>query len=162
MDCSQETQDPGQLRREASEASQRSQRHSLTGEMWKSGGACAGTVRSASLSRTHGSTTSGLFSDFQPLEGSESLASKKVTDCSQETQDPGQLRRQASEAAQRSQRHALTGDRWKGGGVCAGTVRSASLSRTRGSTTSGLFSDTPMLAGSDSLAALRELVGEMR
>merc|ERR1712232_751823 len=42
--------------------------------MGRSGGVCAGTVRAACLSRTHGSTSSGLFSDVQPLAGSESVA----------------------------------------------------------------------------------------
>merc|ERR1711924_209573 len=81
---------------------QRSRRHSLSGEPWKTGGACAGTVRPATLSRTRGSTTSGLFSDFLPLESSEFTAVNHLKD-SQEHRDPGQTRRQVAEAVQRSQ-----------------------------------------------------------
>merc|ERR1711907_618737 len=61
----------GKKKREEVEALLRSRRNSLSGETWKTGEACASTVRAASLSRTRGSTTSGLFSDVQMLAGSE-------------------------------------------------------------------------------------------
>lgn len=146
----------GSVRRKAAEMAQRSQRHTASGESWKAGGACAGTVRSASLSRTRGGTTSGLFSDFQPLEGSESALAKEMTESAKEMRDEGRLRRQAAEAAQRSQRHSLTGEPWKCSGACAGTSRTASLSRTRGGTTSGLFFDFAPLEASELAAALLE------
>jgi hypothetical protein len=146
----------GQLRREAAEASQRSRRHSLSGDPWRSGGACAGTVRSASLSRTHGSTTSGLFSDFQPLEGSESGACLRERIAEKRRPDAGKRRREEAEALRRSRAHCETGQPWRIGGACAGTVRSASLSRSHGSTISGLFSDVQPLAGSESAANLAE------
>lgn len=138
--------DEGQQRRKAAEATQRRNRHSLTGKPWMNGGACAGTVRSASLSRTRGGTTSGLFSDVQPLEASESAAAVR---------ERQQLERKRTESA------PIAGP-WVSGGACAGTVRSASLSRTRGGTTSGLFSDFQPLEGSESAAAVRERMAETR
>jgi len=148
----------GQLRREAAEAHQRSRRHTLTGDPWRSGGACAGTVRPPSLSRTHGSTTSGLFSDFQPLEGSESTACLRERLAELRHPEAGKKRREEAEALRRSRAHWQTGQPWRIGGACAGTVRSASLSRTHGSTISGLFSDVQPLAGSESIALMEEKV----
>lgn len=157
-----ETQDEGRLRRQAAEATQLSQRHSLTGAPWKSSGACAGTVRPASLSRSHGSTTSGLFSDSKPLDSLEFRSSKGPKELSRDMQDDGPFRRQAAEASQRSNRHSLTGDAWKVGGACAGTVRTACLSRTHGSTTSGLFSQVLLLEGSDCAAMGRSSAPEKK
>lgn len=142
----------GQARRQTAEAMQRSRRHALTGDPWKVGGACAGTVRSASLSRTRGGTTSGLFSDFQPLEGSESAAALHERRTSKE-RPSGRPRREDAESVQKSRAHRQP---WRSGGACAGRVRAASLSRTRGSTVSGLFSDVQPLAGSESMALLEE------
>jgi hypothetical protein len=146
----------GALRRQAAEALQRSQRQAQSGESWRNGGACAGTMRTAGLSRTHGGTTSGLFSDFQPLEGSESAAAQNRKE-STVAEDEGKLRRQAAQAKQQSQRHALTGEPWRNGGACAGTVRTACLSRTHGGTTSGLFSDFKPLEASEAAAAIQEI-----
>jgi hypothetical protein len=146
---SQEISDEGRLRRQAAEANQRSQRHSLTGAAWKNSGACAGTVRTAALSRSNGSTTSGLFSDCKPLEASEYTAALASKEMSCDAQDEGRLRRQEAEENQRKQRHSLTGAAWKNSGACAGTVRSAGLSRTHGSTTSGLFSECKPLEACD-------------
>lgn len=148
-----DAEDEGRLRRREAEENQRKQRHSLTGAVWKNSGACAGTVRSAGLSRTHGSTTSGLFSECKSLEACDYTfgTQSKELSCqeSRDMQDEGRLRREAAESAQRSQRHSLTGEPWKNTGACAGTVRTACLSRTNGSTTSGLFSQPLLLEGSD-------------
>lgn len=142
----------GQARREDVESRRRSRRHSFTGESWKVGGACAGTVRPSTLSRTHGGTTSGLFSDVQPLEGSESAAALQERLEEKSDFHAGKKRRELAESLRRSRAHFETGAPWRSGGACAGTVRTASLSRTRGSTNSGLFSDVQPLAGSESEA----------
>jgi len=144
----------GQMRRQQADAVQRGQRN-LIGEPWRNSGACAGNVRTASLSRTRGSTTSGLFSEPQTLAGSESAA--VLRERWQEVQRgeaTGPKRRESIEAARKNRCHSATGESWKVAGACAGTVRSASLSRKNGSTCSGLFSDVQPLAGSDSLANL--------
>mmetsp|Transcript_80632 Transcript_80632/g.142625 ORF Transcript_80632/g.142625 Transcript_80632/m.142625 type:complete len:347 (+) Transcript_80632:86-1126(+) len=143
----------GLARRQAAEAAQRSQRHSLSGQAWKVGGACAGTVRPASLSRVRGGTTSGLFSDVKLLEGSEFNAAVQER-CSK--RHDAKASKQRAESRQRSRGQHRSGEPWRAGGACAGTVRAASLSRTRGSTISGLFSDVQPLAGSESAALLQE------
>jgi len=154
-----ERNEEGRERREAVEALQRSRCNPVTGQPWKNGGSCAGGVRSASLSRTRGSTTSGLFSDAPILEASEAAMKRSSQPLGQtlpeKIQEEGQMRRQQADAVQRGQRN-LTGDPWRNSGACAGTVRTVSLSRTRGSTTSGLFSEPQTLAGSESAAVLRE------
>lgn len=160
-----ERNEEGRERREAVEALQRSRRNPVSGQPWRNSGSCAGTVRSASLSRTRGSTTSGLFSDAPILEASEAAMKRSSQTLGQtlpeKMQDEGQMRRQQAEAVQRGQRNQ-TGDPWRNSGACAGTVRTVSLSRTRGSTTSGLFSEPQTLAGSESAAVLRERWQEVR
>lgn len=103
---------------------------------------CRQCSHSKSL-RTRGSTTSGLFSDSQSLAGSDSdSALREHRDSSTHTS------RQLAEAPRRN------AEPWKSVGACAGSVRAAGLSRTHGSTVSGLFSDVQPLAGSESAALM--------
>lgn len=149
----QEVRDKGRNRRRASEAVQLSQRHVLTGDPWRNTGACANTVRTATLSRKHGCTTSGLFSDAQLLEGSES---------STRLSDSTRSRRKDTDAKamhRRSCSSTSTVEPWRTTGACAGMARPPCLSRTHGTTTSGLFSDVRLLSESESEASLMESRG---
>lgn len=63
---------PSRSRRTEVEELRKTRSQSLGGQPWKITGACATTIRAPCLSRTRGSTTSGLFSDVQCLSACES------------------------------------------------------------------------------------------
>lgn len=143
-----EGQDEGQLRRRAAEATQRRQGYSLCGEVWKSG-ACVGAVR-------------GVFSEPLSMAGSESVAALRERILELQGDVNGQKQRETPEAARKKRCHLAKDDQWRNGGACAGTVRAPCLSRKRGSTVSGLFSDVQPLAGSESAVAMAEKKQHMR
>lgn len=128
-----------------------------------------GAVRSASLSQ-HRRFGSGLFSDVLPLEASE--AEHRIEDGQRKKRevevdirkgalatDEGsarQRRMKEVDASGKSQSHSQP---WRSIGACANTIRAPFLSRTRGATTSGLFSDVQCLASSESDALIMERRG---
>merc|ERR1719440_526474 len=149
-----EVQDKGQQRRRTSASVQRSQRHPVTGEPWRNTGACGSSVRAGSLSRSSGYTTSGLFSDIQPLEGSDATAFRpesrqraphRVNAGAEGSTKCSEMRRKACGPVRRSS-SMPAGERWRTTGACSGMPRPAWLSRPNGGTTSGLFSEVGSLA----------------
>jgi len=119
--------------------------HSSQVEPWRHACAGAGLFRSVTLSRVHGSTTSGLFSDVRPLEGSE--IDLKLLEKDKQKQHGTKIRQRANRPSGTGDTRTINGDR-----VCPARP----VTCTRRNSTSGLFSDVRLLEATESEARLRD------
>jgi len=119
-------------------------REDLDCKPWRQGTGLA-VSRSAPQS-TNVSPISTVFSGTQSMNGSVSTTRLSEShSCSTRCNS----RKLEVQALRRSRCHSVSGEPWKNSGACASTIRPACLSRPRGGTTCGLFSDVQMLAGSE-------------